>query len=257
VGRATGKVPPRGLGPVPFAPSPLEPIAVTGLADEIAFRVETAIVEGIYPPGSRLPQDELCERFGVSRTPVREALRKLQARNLVVVVPNRGATVRIPTRKELMDVYDVRSELEGYACALAASRITDELIAELDEAQARLVGLVQELERRRGRDEEPAALHVQANRANEDFHAAIHRASGNERLYQIAQDLGRIFPKDYVWRAVRSSEEMEVLNVEEHARIRAALAAGDSERARREMREHILHARAVLLRYLDEVRFWK
>ena len=69
-----------------------DPPVATSLADEIAFRVESAIVEGLYPPGSRLPQDELCDRFGVSRTPVREALRKLQARNVVVVIPNKGAT---------------------------------------------------------------------------------------------------------------------------------------------------------------------
>ncbi len=234
-----------------------ESIVMTSLADEIAFRVESAIIEGVYPPGSRLPQDELCERFGVSRTPVREALRKLQARNLVVVTPNKGATVRVLTRKELKDVYDVRSELEGYACFLAASRVTDETIVELDEAQRRLASLVGELEPRRQDDRDSASLHVQVNRANDDFHGVIHRASGNERLYQLAQELGRIFPKDYVWRAIASSDEMRILNIEEHAGIRGALVAGDGEAARREMREHILHARSVLLRYLEKVGFWK
>jgi DNA-binding GntR family transcriptional regulator len=100
-----------------------EPIVTTSLADEIAFRLETAILDGLYPPGSRVPQEELCERFAVSRTPVREALRKLQAKNLVVVVPNKGATVRLLSRKELLDIYDVRAELEGFSCELAAALV--------------------------------------------------------------------------------------------------------------------------------------
>ena len=78
---------------------PLEQITITSLADEIAFRIQSAILAGEHPPGTRLLQDELCERFGVSRTPVREALRKLQAKHLVVLVPNKGATVRAPSRK--------------------------------------------------------------------------------------------------------------------------------------------------------------
>lgn len=234
-----------------------EQIILTSLADEIGFRVESAILEGVYPPGSRLIQDELCERFGVSRTPVREALRKLQARNLVLVIPNKGAMVRVPTRKELSDVYDVRSELEGYACELAAPHIRDETIDGLDEAQQRIVQLVGRLKKGHMDDGELAWVHVQLNRANDDFHGLVHSTAGNERLRQVIEDLARVFPKDYFWRGIRSSEEMQALNIEEHNRIRTALSAGDAAAARRAMREHILHARSVLLRYLDEHSFWK
>jgi DNA-binding GntR family transcriptional regulator len=233
-----------------------DPPVATSLADEIAFRVESAIVEGLYPPGSRLPQDELCDRFGVSRTPVREALRKLQARNVVVVIPNKGATVRLPTRKELMDVYDVRSELEGFACELAAERVSSTAIRELDEAQRRFVRLVEGLEQDRSGEGDSAAIHVQLNHANDDFHRIIHQAAGNDRLSQLTEDLGSLFPKDYVWRAVQDSDEMRSLNVEEHERIRSALAVADGGTARREMRSHIGHARTVLLRYLDHLGFW-
>jgi DNA-binding FadR family transcriptional regulator len=73
-------------------------VVATGLADEIAFRLQAAILDGEFPPGTHLQQDELCARFGVSRTPVREALRKLQAQHLVDLVPNKGATVRTPSR---------------------------------------------------------------------------------------------------------------------------------------------------------------
>jgi DNA-binding GntR family transcriptional regulator len=234
----------------------IAPLMATSLADEIAFRVESAILEGVYPPGSRLPQDELCDRFGVSRTPVREALRKLQARNIVVVIPNKGATVRLPSRKELMDVYDVRSELEGYACELAAERVSSHAIQQLDQAQRHFVQLVESLEQGRSGEGDSAAIHVQLNHANDDFHRIIRQAAGNDRLYQLTEDLGRLFPKDYVWRALQDSDEMRILNVEEHGRVRAALAAADGETARREMRNHIGHARTVLLRYLDHLGFW-
>jgi DNA-binding GntR family transcriptional regulator len=255
MGRAEARTPSSPRRPEGFGLA-REPLVLTGLADEIAFRVEAAILEGVYPPGSRLPQDELCERFGVSRTPVREAIRQLQARHLVVVIPNKGATVRIPTRKELMDVYDVRSEIEGYASELAAERIPQEGISELDRAQERLVDLVARLEQDRSGGSESEGLHMQLKRANDDFHRIIHQAAGNDHLLQLAQNLGRLFPKDYVWRASRDSNEMRILSVEEHGRMRAALAAADKETARREMREHILHARTVLLRYLDSLDFW-
>lgn len=234
-----------------------EPIVLTSLADEIAFRVESAILDGTYPPGSRLIQDELCERFGVSRTPVREALRKLQARNLVQVIPNKGATVSIPTRREVMEAYDVRSELEGYACELASQRVTDETIHELDVVQARIGALVGKLERSRDDDAELGWLHVQLNAANDEFHHIIHSDANNDRLIQIITDLARVFPKEFFWRGTRSAEEMRRLNLEEHEEIRDALAAGDAEVARRVMREHILHARSVLLRYLNEQDFWR
>ena len=106
-------------------------IETSSLADEIAFRLESAIVAQQLPPGTRLRQEELCERFGVSRTPIREALRKLQAQRLVVLTPNKGATVRIPTRKEIEEVYELRGELEGFAAELACKFASAESDLEL------------------------------------------------------------------------------------------------------------------------------
>ena len=234
-----------------------EPIVTTGLADEIAYRVETAILDGLYPPGSRLPQDELCERFAVSRTPVREALRKLQAKNLVLVVPNKGATVRLLSRKELLNIYDVRAELEGHSCELAAARISDRCVAELDQAQAELEAAVSLLDLATAGDADPATAQLRMKGANDWFHAAIHLAADNAPLLQLIKDLGDRCPKDYISRALRASPEMRALNFDEHRRIRAALGAGDGQAARLAMREHIMHARTVIVRYLDEQGFWR
>src|SRR5882672_9567718 len=112
----------------------LQGIATRSLADEIAFRLEAAILARELLPGAKLRQEELCHRFGVSRTPVREALRKLQAQRLVVMVPNRGATVRLPTRKDVAETYDLRAELEAFAAELACERAGPALDAELARA---------------------------------------------------------------------------------------------------------------------------
>lgn len=237
--------------------APLEQITITSLADEIAFRIQSAILAGEHPPGTRLFQDELCERFGVSRTPVREALRKLQAKHLVVLVPNKGATVRAPSREELIDVYNVRAELEGYACALAAGRVSDELLSALDRSQTGVREAVASYERKGSQGGAELSLDLQVAQANSEFHGAIIRIAGNERLRSLIGELQDFFPKDYVWRAMTSPDEVRALNLDEHDRIRDALVRGSEDRARKEMRKHILHASKILLEYLDRLGFWR
>ena len=159
--------------------SGLGSLAPSSLTDEIVLRLEKAILEGVYPPGTHLLQDELCERFGVSRTPVRQALRDLQARNLVVLVPNRGATVRVPSRRDAQEVYAVRAELEGYAAELAAARADSRVELELAGVEARVVHLASRLQRF---DELALPAVVELQLAAGDFHKVLQRACGNERL---------------------------------------------------------------------------
>lgn len=235
----------------------IEQISVTSLADEIAFRLQAAILAGEHPPGTHLYQDELCERFGVSRTPVREALRKLQAKHLVVLVPNKGATVRVPGRDELIDVYNVRAELEGYACELACRHVSDELLATLDSAQESVTEAVTRYERNGAGATRSVSLDIQVARANSVFHGAIAQAAGNECLRGLIDELQDFFPKDYVWRAMASADELRALNLEDHERIREAFGRHKGRSARKEMTRHILHASDILLAYLDDHEFWQ
>ena len=230
-------------------------MVATSLADEIAFRLQAAIIDGEFAPGTHLQQDELCARFGVSRTPVREALRKLQAQHLVELIPNRGAmTVRPPTRTELVEVYELRAELEGYAAERAATAIGEAQLAALDDAQAVLTRLVARGPLTR---EEESSFDRAITTANEAFHGVIHEAAANGRLRGQLLELQRFFPKDHVWRAVRSSAEARGIAVDEHLAIRAALAAGDPQAARRAMSSHIEHAATVLFAHLDSHAFWR
>src|SRR5881394_2048289 len=104
-------------------------------ADDLAVVIEEAIVSGELAPGSVLRQEQLSERFQVSRTPVREALRRLAALGLVSFEPNRGVRVRTIQREELYEAFLVRAELESLATELAASRMTDAELEELDEVE--------------------------------------------------------------------------------------------------------------------------
>src|SRR6185295_2964356 len=104
-------------------------------ADDIALVIEEAIVSGELEPGTVLRQEQLSEQFEVSRTPIREALRRLAALGLVSFVPNRGVRVRTIQADELYEAFLVRAELESLATELAASRMTDESLEELDRAE--------------------------------------------------------------------------------------------------------------------------
>jgi len=233
-----------------------DPVLVTSLTDEIAFRIQTAILGGEYPPGTHLQQDELCARFGVSRTPIREALRKLQAQNLVDLVPNKGATVRVRTRRELLEVYALRAELEGFAAALAAANAAPAALHELQGAQDEMSRAMDELQQGRVHPEDEAAFNARITAANERFHAVIHRLADNERLTRLLGELQAYFPKDYVWRAIGDSPEGHQLSVVEHEQIRDSIAAKDSAGSRATMAAHIEHAGRLLVDYLDHRGFW-
>ena len=242
------------MSPAPFALQ--EPIVTTSLPDEIAFRLQAAIIDGTFPAGTHLRQEEICRTFNVSRTPVREALRKLQAQNLVLLTPNRGATVRLPTRGEVNEIYVLRAELEGFACELAAAAgIPERRLVELEEAQAMVERATADLEHRPA-DAEHGFYFAPLIRANDRFHEAIHALAGNRRLGSMLAELQNGFPKDLVWRAMRSLKENRAFVIEEHQAVLDALRRGDGTTARGLMSDHVAHAGNVLLDYLDERRFW-
>jgi DNA-binding GntR family transcriptional regulator len=229
-------------------------LAPSSLTDEIVLRLEKAILEGVYPPGTHLLQDELCERFGVSRTPVRQALRDLQARNLVILVPNRGATVRVPSRRDAQEVYAVRAELEGYAAELAAARADSCLELELAGAEARVVHLASRLQRF---DDAALPAVVELQLAAGDFHRVLQRACGNERLVSTIQHVERSFPMEYVSLAIGNNDDNQLLNIHEHQEISRAIARRDENGARLAMKSHVVHIGEKVVRYLDDHRFWE
>jgi DNA-binding GntR family transcriptional regulator len=235
------------------SPSVIEPITVSGLADEIAYRLRAEILDGKLPSGARLQHEELAARFGVSRTPIREALRQLQALNLVVVSPHRGATVRVISRAELAEGYELRAELEGFACELACQRASAAELLELEQAQAHLTEAAL-------RVKEVKEIEFDANIAqwNSVFHACIYNAAQNRQLGKSIEQLQNLFPHDSVWRAIIDDPAAFLrMNVEEHLAIAAALRRRDSVSARSAMRDHVRGAGKILIAHLDARDFWK
>lgn len=231
----------------------------TTLVDEVAFAIEKAILEGEHAPGAELRQEELCAALGVSRTPVREALRRLEAQGLIVVRPNRGAFVRRMARDEVVDLYRVRAELEGWACELACERITDEVLADLEDAQIMLEhasdGLLDMLGREGGTARE-TRLHERLREANDRFHLVLHDASGSPLLGRLIAQTWNAFPKDYAWRTLAQKEEALALNTTQHRAIIEALRDRDKGAAREAMRSHVEHSGRLIVRHLDHRAFW-
>jgi DNA-binding GntR family transcriptional regulator len=222
-------------------------------ADDIALVIEEAIVSGELEPGTVLRQEQLSERFGVSRTPIREALRRLAALGLVSFVPNRGVRVRTISREELHEAFMVRAELESLATELAAAKMTEESLAELDAAAKRFSRLTQEL-RSREPGEERRTVMGDWVRANHAFHDVIYRVAESPLVEELAKSARRTFSGPAVWApGDHSIDGLYLRNDEQHKAIRSALAAGSPAGARQLAREHVLSSFEMLETILEQV----
>jgi DNA-binding GntR family transcriptional regulator len=222
------------------------------LAGEIAYRLQRDILEHRVELGEHLAQDELCARFGVSRTPVREALARLAAANLVELRPNRGAVVRRPSEREIRELYELRAELEGFAAERATLRIDRLRLRGLDRLQEELATILEE----GPGDADRSGFAEAIGAANDAFHDLLLETADNTALRDDVRRLRQRVPKDYVTEAVGTGDALLALNVTEHDAIRAALADGDASGARCAMTDHVAHAATLLLEHLQRERFW-
>jgi DNA-binding GntR family transcriptional regulator len=204
-------------------------------ADRVFEQIERAIVTGELAPDSRLGEETLAERFGVSRGPLREALRQLEGRGLVVRMPHAGVRVVALGRSDLVELYEIRANLEGLACRLAAQRISD---AEADALETLL---------QRHGDEEglrTGTAYFQEH-GTFDFHFAIARLSKSRRLEKLLCDdlysLTRLFRFRTGHKPGRPRQAYD-----EHLRICEALRQHDGELAELLMRRHVESARKEL-----------
>ncbi|BDY06944.1 GntR family transcriptional regulator [Ferrimonas sp. YFM] len=213
------------------------------LADQLAHKLQVAIVQGEISAGSKINEQELAARYGVSRGPLREALQKLERRRLVVKAPHIGARVAQLTPEELGDLYQVRAELEAMACRLAASRISASQLAQLQLLLKR---------------QEKVFTDQSGDYAlfdDIDFHLGIIHASGNQTLiHTLTDDLYHLLQ---MYRNQCSSGRRPMEALAQHRRILDAIADGDGELAALLMRRHIESGRAnterVLRNQMEEI----
>jgi DNA-binding GntR family transcriptional regulator len=199
-----------------------------------------------------LRQEQLSEQFDVSRTPVREALRRLAATGLVSFVPNRGVRVRTISRGELREAFLIRAELEALATELATPRMTDDDLEALDRAEARFAELTGTLLDRSRGERERTRLTGEWMRANYGFHDVIYAAAGAPLVARAAKSARRTFLSQ--WRPGGPEiDELYEQNVRQHRAIRDAIAARSAAGARAVAHEHVLHSCRMLELILDHV----
>src|SRR5580765_4895857 len=222
-------------------------------ADEIALALEEAIVSGELEPGTVLRQEQVSAQYSVSRTPVREALRRMSALGLVSFEPNRGFRVRTLSRQEMWEAFLLRAELESLVTGIAAERITPEALAELDQAEKRFSRLTRALRAREPGDDR-RSMTVEWMRANHGFHDVIYRVANLPYVEQAAKNARRTFSGAAIWApGDETIDELYLLNERQHASIHAALAARSPEGARELAREHVLSSFHLLETILEQV----
>ena len=194
-------------------------------ADIIADELEELVFTGGFSDGDRLDEIRLAKQFGVSRTPIREALQRLVASGLAEQLPRRGVFVRQPGPVELMEMFETMAEIEGVCARLAALRISEQALSELEGANKRCQAAVENSDA----DE--------YYRENEHFHHVIYRQAGNGFLEQEALRLHRRL-KPYRRLQLRVRGRM-AQSMSEHEAIVAALRDGDRERAAEALRSHV------------------
>lgn len=215
-----------------------EPIPRRALHDQTADRLRALIVEGVLAPGSKIAERELCERFQVSRTPLREALKVLANDGLVVLTPNRGAHVSRLTVTDLRDAFPVMGALEGLAGELACARIDN---AGVD----RIAGLHDAMVERHEAGDMSAYFAL-----NEQIHETILAAARNPTLSGMHASLsGRIRRARF---AANKSATRWAQAVAEHEEMVLALRSRDGARLSRVCREHLANKFETIREWLEK-----
>ena len=201
----------------------------------MAYRaIKDYILDGRLDENTRLTEEFLSQRLGISKSPVREALTRLESERLIQIEPRRGAYLRKFSIKEIGDLYDLREALEVYAVGKA--KLSPALLAGLRECVERSRKHLEANDKRRYIEEDV------------DFHASLTAASGNELLTEILRNV-----QHQVWLFRRKTYDLSRSKATDtHAAIVQALEQGDKGRAQRLMREHITEVRDKLIRYLEE-----
>ncbi len=208
------------------------------LRDLVFNTLRQAILKGELKPGERLMEIQLASKLGVSRTPIREAIRKLELEGLVLMMPRRGAEVAKISHQSLQDVLEVRGALEELATDLACQRITSEELAHLVEAEERF------------KDAVATGTEIEIAEADEAYHDIIYNATANKKLIQMINNLREQMYR-YRLEYIKDKAQRGTL-IDEHEKILEAIRIRDIIRAKALMKEHIDNQELNVSRSLEE-----
>ncbi len=203
------------------------------LREKILESIRDAIISGTITPGSRVSEPELADRFGISRTPIREAFRQLESEGYLKVIPRKGAVVSAFTQKDVEEFYAIKSILEGYAARLACKRLTQKEIDRLQAINARLAELCEHSDVK------------QFFKVHNDFHDLFIKAADNEKLREMINLLVTRFQRLRLM-SLSQPGRMDI-SVQEHDKIIKAFRERDCEAAELLVRKNAEYGGRVLL----------
>ncbi len=202
------------------------------LREKIVDSIREAIIKGTLKAGERLAESEVAQRYGISRTPVREAFRQLETEGFLVVAPRRGATVSPITEKDVMEFYAIKGLLEGYAARVATDKLTAREIKKMEDLNNQLAA--------QWAREDVRASH----RTHNEFHEVFLRACDNEKLFKLVKGLVQQFQR---FRLSLSVTGKLHTSIEQHKAIIKAFANRDAELAERLVRENAVNGAETLI----------
>jgi DNA-binding GntR family transcriptional regulator len=230
-----------------------QPKRLAPLTDHLSLQERTyralrkALLEGEFGVGERIFENEVADMLGVSRVPVREAVRRLQQDGLLEVKPRSGIYVTSISPAEVDDIYRIRGALEGAAAGMAAERITD---AELRDLGVLLARQDEEARRDREKSRRPSGTSSRVVARADEFHRSVYRYARSPRLYELLELIyGQVMQFRNI--TLRMPGRVEAASHGHHA-LYEALIRHDSAEAERLMRDHVNSARLTLLSHLDE-----
>ena len=215
------------------------------LREHVYTGVKGAIIGGDFQPGKRLIEERLAADMATSRTPVREAIQKLEKEGLIFRLPRGGFAVKSVTEDEVEEILGLRSVLEGYAAFLATSRITDAELKQLDEIIMREDACLKNLDV----DE--------FIRLDGEFHDVLYRAAKNSRLYGLLNDL-----RDYMYRyrvIILHYQRKLHLAVQDHREMLASIKAKSPRQVERLVRKHVSRGKEIIKKKIkqgEQARAW-
>ena len=225
------------------------------LVNQLVERIHAKIALGEYRPGDRLRQEMLAEHFSVSRTPVREALRLLEAQGVIFQEHRHSAVIRAPSTREVRETYQVRAELEGLAAELAAEWISDNQLDDLRSIHIRFESSVREMTGPRNATSKKRDLLKASNlwiETNNQFHGLIQQASNNLRLCQVINELYCGFIRNVMYSSARGMDAHRMQrNIGSHEEILTALERRDAQAARKSMQGHIHESGQLVIAWLE------
>ncbi len=218
----------------------LEPIKLDSyqpLREVVCESLRDAIRKGILKPGERLMEIQLAEDLGVSRTPVREAIRKLEQEGYVIMMPRRGTYVASMSIRDVNEIFEIRTALESLSNGLAAERITAEELERLQRLLIQISGYIKE-----GNMEKIVETDI-------EFHELLYQASRNTRLVGIIANLREQLTR---FRTLSMSYPGRLeATLEEHRDMVEAIAQGDVKAAHKAAERHMEHSEQTLLKAMN------